>query len=85
MIWQVPNDVSTDNLDREATLKYFTSGNALSEFDSTLREFYTRHFKMERSPNETGNAEGRPVILQCNHRLFIIRLETDARRKREEH
>ena len=49
MIWHVPNDVSTANLDREATLKYFTSENALYEFNSSLREFYTNQFLVQRN------------------------------------
>ena len=49
MIWHVPNDVSTANLDREATLKYFTSENALHEFNSSLREFYTNQFLVQRN------------------------------------
>ena len=49
MIWHVPNDVSTANLDREATLKYFTRKNALYEFNASLREFYTNQFLVQRN------------------------------------
>ena len=44
MIWHVPNDVSTTNLDRDATFQYFSSENVLSGFNSFLREFYITQF-----------------------------------------